>query len=94
MHDKNFFNFITLQGWGCGYRSLQTLCSWACNTCSQSKPTDSNIKPSVPSLKKIQSVLVELNDKPSSFIGSKDWIGSYEVFLVLDHLYGVSHYYY
>ena len=37
-----------------------------------------------------QEVLVTVGDKPSRFQDSKNWIGSYEVFLVLDHLFDVS----
>ena len=33
---------------------------------------------------------MEVGDKPSSFTGSKEWIGCYEASIVLDHLYGVS----
>ena len=45
---------------------------------------------SVPSLREIQEALVELGDKPLSFIGSREWIGSFEACLVLDYFYGVS----
>lgn len=34
---------------------------------------------SVPSLRSIQEILVALEDKEPSFIGSRDWIGSVEV---------------
>ncbi|XP_031574803.1 ufm1-specific protease 2-like [Actinia tenebrosa] len=75
------------KGWGCGYRSLQTLCSWVCYALGdQSK----NRTHAVPTLREIQQILVTLEDKPSSFLGSKEWIGTYEVFLVMDHLYDVS----
>ena len=36
-------------------------------------------KGSIPSCSEIQEILVDMEDKPSSFIGSRDWIGSYEV---------------
>lgn len=44
----------------------------------------------VPSLRRVQEVLVEVGDKPHSFLGSHEWIGSYEACVVLDHLFGVS----
>ena len=69
------------QGWGCGYRTLQTLCSWAV------EHLQSDV--SVPSLSKIQEVLVEVGDKPLSFVGSRQWIGSYEASIVMDQLYKV-----
>ena len=37
----------------------------------------------VPSLRKIQETLVQLEDKPKRFVGSRDWIGSFEVFYSL-----------
>jgi hypothetical protein len=69
-------------GWGCAYRSLQTLCSWMVLQGFSAKP--------IPSHHDIQRILVELGDKEKKFIGSTEWIGSQEVFLCLDHLYGVS----
>jgi hypothetical protein len=33
----------------------------------------------VPSIPAIQEVLIQLEDKPSGFMGSHDWIGSFEV---------------
>lgn len=38
---------------------------------------------SIPSHRKIQQCLVDIGDKPSTFIGSKQWIGSTEVSFVL-----------
>lgn len=94
-----------LQGWGCGYRSLQSLCSWAVRQTQTEQhqllqeggvehhkhsPAVSVPVPSVPSLRGIQEALVELGDKPPQFIDSREWIGSFEACLVLDHFYGVS----
>lgn len=72
------------RGWGCGYRTCQTLCSWII----QFLEGKSSIK-EVPSLPDIQQILVDMEDKPASFKGSKDWIGSFEVHLVLDHLFDI-----
>ena len=38
----------------------------------------------------IQSILVDIGDKPESFIGSREWIGSFEVGYVLDELLNVT----
>ena len=38
-----------------------------------------NLEQSVPSLRTIQEVLVALEDKEKSFVGSREWIGSFEV---------------
>ena len=38
----------------------------------------------VPTHKQIQKCLVDIEDKPKSFIGSKQWIGSTEVGFVLE----------
>lgn len=39
---------------------------------------------SVPSIRDIQQILVDLGDKNKAFVGSNDWIGSMEVSFVLD----------
>lgn len=59
-----------LKGWGCGYRTLQTLCSWI---------TKINKNISVPDIPTIQQTLVKIEDKPNAFLGSKNWIGTVEV---------------
>ncbi|CAH0590422.1 unnamed protein product [Chrysodeixis includens] len=69
------------RGWGCGYRTLQTICSWM--TYNQSCGTQ------VPSITEIQEILVQLEDKPKSFLKSRQWIGSFEVCLVIDKLYDI-----
>lgn len=43
----------------------------------------------VPSHKEIQKCLVDIGDKPSNFIGSKQWIGSTEVGFVLETMLDV-----
>lgn len=68
------------RGWGCGYRTLQSICSWIVNT-----------EQDIPSLTKIQETLVELEDKPSSFIKSNQWIGTCEATMVLSQLYDVNY---
>ena len=45
---------------------------------------------SIPSIPQIQEVLVAMGDKEREFIGSKQWIGSVEVGLVIDKIYDVS----
>ena len=45
---------------------------------------------SIPSIPQIQEVLVAMGDKEQEFIGSKQWIGSVEVGLVIDKIYDVS----
>lgn len=69
-------------GWGCAYRSLQTIISWF--RLQQYTSVD------VPSHRKIQETLVEIGDKEPSFIGSREWIGAIELGFVLDKLLGVS----
>ncbi|KAF6030873.1 UFSP1 [Bugula neritina] len=68
------------RGWGCGYRTLQTVCSWISSK-AVSQP--------VPSLQQIQEILVTIGDKEKGFVGSKEWIGSVEVGLVIDKLYNI-----
>lgn len=70
------------QGWGCAYRSLQTLWSWFKLQGYTSK--------AIPSHREIQEALVATGDKPSHFISSRQWIGSFEVSTTLNHLLAVS----
>ena len=69
-------------GWGCAYRSLQTLSSYIL--------LNTNRPGEVPSIRQIQETLVALGDKPSSFVGSREWIGSFEVSMVLQKLFEVE----
>lgn len=78
MHDH--FND---KGWGCAYRSLQTLVSWF--KLQHYRP-DLNI----PTHLQIQQLLVEMQDKERHFIGSTEWIGAFEVSLVLRKLIEVE----
>lgn len=69
-------------GWGCAYRSLQTIASWFRHQGYTSK--------AVPSHREIQQALVDLQDKSEEFVGSRQWIGSFEVSMCLEHLLGVT----
>ncbi|KAL3267534.1 hypothetical protein HHI36_011656 [Cryptolaemus montrouzieri] len=69
-------------GWGCAYRSLQTLASWF----KWQGYTDKE----VPTFEEIQKCLVDIGDKPAKFIGSKQWIGSMEVNFVLNTLLNIE----
>ncbi|KAL2635471.1 hypothetical protein R1flu_006950 [Riccia fluitans] len=69
-------------GWGCAYRSLQTIVSWFRIQHYTTLP--------VPSHEEIQQTLVDIGDKEASFVGSKEWIGAIELSFVLDKLLGVS----
>jgi hypothetical protein len=72
------------KGWGCAYRSLQTLFSWFC--LNGFKKEDVN----VPSILDIQKTLVKVGDKEAKLIGSDDWIGAFEVSIVLNELLGIE----
>ena len=65
--------FTLSKGWGCGYRTLQTICSWLC---LQKKSASDDQVPTIP---QIQAMLVDMEDKPAAFKGSRHWIGSFEV---------------
>ncbi|CAN6464361.1 unnamed protein product [Victoria cruziana] len=73
---------INDNGWGCAYRSLQTIISWF--------RLQHYTSLDVPSHRKIQQSLVEIGDKEPSFIGSSEWIGAIELSYVLDKLLGVT----
>ena len=70
-----------MQGWGCAYRSLQTLWSWFLLQGYTDKPVANH--------RQIQEALVKVGDKEAAFVGSKEWIGSFEVSTVLNQLMGV-----
>lgn len=72
-------------GWGCAYRSLQTVLSW----CAFERYAQFE-KGVLPTHKDIQRALVDVGDKPPTFFGSKEWIGANEVCYALEKLTGVS----
>lgn len=69
-------------GWGCAYRSLQTIISWFKWQGYTEHP--------IPSHREIQQCLVNIGDKLSSFVGSCQWIGSTEVSFCLESMLGVT----
>ncbi|EGD76252.1 hypothetical protein PTSG_00954 [Salpingoeca rosetta] len=62
-------------GWGCGYRTLQSLVSWLNiqGHCQRTPPT----------IPQIQDTLVSEGEKPPAFRGSREWIGTVEAGRVL-----------
>ncbi|KRZ55788.1 Ufm1-specific protease 2 [Trichinella nativa] len=70
------------RGWGCAYRSLQTIWSWFILNGYTEKP--------VPNHRQIQQALADIGDKPKSFVGTKQWIGSMELSYCIDHLLGIT----
>ena len=79
---------MSSQGWGCGYRTLQTVCSWIRNQQNQQHGRSKDIH-TVPTILEIQQALVTMGDKTDSFNGSREWIGSVEVAMVADHMFDV-----
>ena len=79
------------RGWGCAYRSLQTIASWALRpplgTGGREAPSQSSF--AVPTHLEVQEALERCGDKPPGFAGSREWIGSFELGLVLDALLGL-----
>lgn len=69
-------------GWGCAYRSLQTLCSWF--------RFQGYSNHAIPTHGEIQKYLVNCGDKPSNFVGSRQWIGSTEVSMCLNEFMKVD----
>jgi len=70
------------KGWGCAYRSLQTLVSFFRLSHYTTEP--------VPTHREIQQVLVTIGDKPAGFVGSREWIGSMEVGFFLGQSLGLQ----
>ena len=77
-----FIILLFFQVWGCAYRSLQTLVSWFLLQMYTSKAPPTHLQ--------IQQALVDVKDKEPSLVGSKEWIGSFEVSTCLDHFLGVG----
>uniref|UniRef100_UPI00398EF5F6 ufm1-specific protease 2-like n=1 Tax=Pristiophorus japonicus TaxID=55135 RepID=UPI00398EF5F6 len=65
-------------GWGCAYRSLQTIISWF--------NFQGYINVPIPSHEEIQKMLVSAGDTAPDIVGSADWIGSFEIRTVLNTL--------
>jgi hypothetical protein len=70
------------KGWGCAYRSMQTIVSWLLKQ-------NLSIK-AVPSHAEIQRMLVDMLDKPPSFANSKQWIGAVEISMCLSQHWDVG----
>lgn len=69
-------------GWGCAYRSFQTVFSWY--------RLQGYTNKLVPIHSEIQKCLIDLGDKPKTFQDSKQWIGSTEVSYCLQHFLKVD----
>ena len=69
-------------GWGCAYRSLQTICSWF--------KLQGYTTVTIPTHRQVQEALVKVGDKSVNFIGSKQWIGSFEVSMCLKEILQVD----
>jgi hypothetical protein len=57
-------------GWGCGYRTTQSICSSLQQILKKGK---------VPTIPEIQEILIKIGDKNESFLNSRSWIGTLEV---------------
>ncbi|XP_070499518.1 probable Ufm1-specific protease 1 [Chironomus tepperi] len=71
-------------GYGCGYRTVQSICSMLKKKLNSEK--------SVPSLLDIQKVLVKFGDKDERILNSRSWIGTLEGSYVIDELFNVPCY--
>ena len=78
----NYFHYncdqVNDAGWGCGYRTLQTMCSWIRFKLIEKNQKNNNSESkiaTVPTILEIQKILADCGDKPSNFVGSKSWIG-------------------
>lgn len=70
---------------GCGYRTIQSICSMLKN-----KLNKNDVE--IPSIQKIQEILVKIGDKPQTMIGSREWIGTIEASYIFDELFNISSY--
>lgn len=70
------------KGWGCAYRSLQTIASWF--------QRQHYVTRAPPSHREVQHTLIAIGDKEPVFLGSRQWVGAVELSFVLDELFGVT----
>ena len=75
------FDLHFIAGVGLCIQVAQTLASWFLLQMYTTKAP--------PTHQQIQQALVDVGDKQPSLIGSKEWIGSFEVSACLSHLLGV-----
>ncbi|EDV97348.1 probable Ufm1-specific protease 2 [Drosophila grimshawi] len=82
----HYYHYLQQQmqdkGWGCAYRSLQTICSWFL--------LQGYTERAIPTHLEIQEYLHKINDKPASFVGSSQWIGSTELSMCLQGFLNVD----
>ena len=66
------------EGWGCAYRSLQTICSWLRlqGVTTRSVPTHAQIR--------------EALEEVGEHVEEKQWIGAVEISMVLHHWFGMD----
>ena len=69
------------RGWGCGYRTLQTIASWTINH------FEDKTLPKVESIHKYQAILGSMGQEIQE--ESRDWIGTVEACMVIDLLYNI-----
>jgi len=72
------------EGWGCAYRSCQTLLSYLKHNHL------SLVQFHVPTFAEMQEILVTIGDKPLNFLNSKQWIGALENSYIIDQLCQIS----
>lgn len=78
-------------GFGCGYRTTQTICSWLkLQIIKENRLYNLNLKVvEVPTILEMQKILVDCGDKSAKFEGSRGWIGCFESSIIIDYLYDV-----
>ncbi|KAH8307421.1 hypothetical protein KR044_011707, partial [Drosophila immigrans] len=82
----HYYHYLQQQvqdkGWGCAYRSLQTICSWFL--------LQGYTERAIPTHREIQEYLHKIDDKPATFVGSSQWIGSTELSMCLQGFLNVD----
>lgn len=73
-------------GFGCGYRTIQTICSML-------RKKLGKLDVIIPSIKNIQEILVKIGDKSNKIIDSRDWIGTVEGSYIFDELFNIPSYF-
>lgn len=85
----NYYHYCCDQtsdfGYGCGYRTIQSICSMM-----KEKLAKNDVE--IPSIKNIQQILVKIGDKQNKIIDSREWIGTIEASYIFDELFNIPSY--
>lgn len=78
------------RGWGCGYRTLQSMCSWLVNYFAAEGDAQRGTPALIPSIKAIQEMMRDKGGKDDRFVGSREWLGANEIGWIINWIFDVD----